>query len=340
MCILKKSIKKVNKKRRKKLGFENYFYSNRLSLLVKGADLLVKAATSIAKKFGLSEMLIGLTIVAIGTSLPEIFITITSAIDGHSDLIIGNAIGSCICNFLFVIGTSSLVRPIKFDNKIIRRHLPISIIAMLLLLLLGNTTKLGENHIIGGWQAIILLLYAVIYIIYTIYEEKKLKNKQIDDEIIKDVESKELKSIWLIIIFFILGILGLKFGSDFVVDNSILIAEALGLSERFIGMTIVAIGTALPEIITGIIAARKNESDLLLGNIIGSNIFNLCLLIGLGAIINPLTFTNDFNSSIFVLIAVTIYLQFVATINKNNGLDRKRGILLIIVYIIYILSML
>ena len=308
--------------------------------LVKGADLLVKAATSIAKKFGLSEMLIGLTIVAIGTSLPEIFITITSAIDGHSDLIIGNAIGSCICNFLFVIGTSSLVRPIKFDNKIIRRHLPISIIAMLLLLLLGNTTKLGENHIIGGWQAIILLLYAVIYIIYTIYEEKKLKNKQIDDEIIKDVESKELKSIWLIIIFFILGILGLKFGSDFVVDNSILIAEALGLSERFIGMTIVAIGTALPEIITGIIAARKNESDLLLGNIIGSNIFNLCLLIGLGAIINPLTFTNDFNISIFVLIAVTIYLQFVATINKNNGLDRKRGILLIIVYIIYILSML
>lgn len=158
---------------------------------------------------------------------------------------------------------------------------------------------MGENHIIGGWQAIILLLYAVIYIIYTIYEEKKLKNKQIDDEIIKDVESKELKSIWLIIIFFILGILGLKFGSDFVVDNSILIAEALGLSERFIGMTIVAIGTALPEIITGIIAARKNESDLLLGNIIGSNIFNLCLLIGLGAIINPLTFTNDFNSSIF-----------------------------------------
>ena len=308
--------------------------------LVKGADLLVKAATSIAKKFGLSEMLIGLTIVAIGTSLPEIFITITSAIDGHSDLIIGNAIGSCICNFLFVIGTSSLVRPIKFDNKIIRRHLPISIIAMLLLLLLGNTTKLGENHIIGGWQAIILLLYAVIYIIYTIYEEKKLKNKQIDDEIIKDVESKELKSIWLIIIFFILGILGLKFGSDFVVDNSILIAEALGLSERFIGMTIVAIGTALPEIITGIIAARKNESDLLLGNIIGSNIFNLCLLIGLGAIINQLTFTNDFNRSIFVLIAVTIYLQFVATINKNNGLDRKRGILLIIVYIIYILSML
>ncbi len=308
--------------------------------LVKGADLLVKAATSIAKKFGLSEMLIGLTIVAIGTSLPEILITITSAIDGHSDLIIGNAIGSCICNFLFVIGISSLVRPVKFDNRIIKRHLPISIIAMLLLLFLGNTTKLGETHIIDRWQGIVLLLCTVIYIIYTIYEEKKLKDKQMDDEIIKDVESKEVKSVWTIIVFFILGVLGLKFGSDFVVDNSILIAERLGLSERFIGMTIVAVGTALPEIITGIIAAKRNESDLLLGNITGSNIFNLCLLVGLGAIINPLTFTTDFNSSIFILIVVTVYLQFVATLNKNSELDRKRGILLIIVYIIYILSML
>ena len=310
------------------------------TFLVKGADLLVKAATSIAKKFGLSEMLIGLTIVAIGTSLPEIFITITSAADGHSDLIIGNAIGSCICNFLFVIGICSLVRPVKFDNRIIKRHLPISMIAMLLLLFLGNTTKLGETHIIDKWQGIVLLLCTVAYIIYTIYEEKKLKDKQMDDEILKDVESKEVKSVWRIIVFFILGILGLKFGSDFVVDNSILIAQKLGLSERFIGMTVVAVGTALPEIITGIIAARRNESDLLLGNITGSNILNLCLLIGLGVIINPLTFTTDFNSSILVLIVVTIYLQFVATINKNRELDRKRGILLIIVYIIYILSML
>ena len=239
---------------------------------------------------------------------------------------------------LIVIG--SLVRPVKFDNRIIKRHLPISMIAMLLLLFLGNTTKLGKTHIIDRWQGIVLLLCTVIYIIYTIYEEKKLKDKQMDDEIIKDVESKEVKSVWRIIVFFILGILGLKFGSDFVVDNSILMAQKLGLSERFIGMTVVAVGTALPEIITGIIAARRNESDLLLGNITGSNILNLCLLIGLGAIINPLTFTTDFNSSILVLIVVTIYLQFVATINKNRELDRKRGILLIIVYIIYILSML
>lgn len=307
-------------------------------LLVKGADLLVKAATSIAKKFGLSEMLIGLTIVAIGTSLPEVFITITSAIDGHSDLIIGNAIGSCICNFLLVIGISALVRPVKFDRRIVKTHLPIGIAAMVLLLFLGNTTKLGETYVIYRWQGVILLLCTVAYIIYTIYEEKKLKNKTVDDEIIKDVESKEINSIPVIILYLILGILGLKFGSDFVVDNSILVAGRLGLSESFIGMTIVAIGTALPEIITGIIAARRNETDLLLGNITGSNILNLCLLIGLGEVINPLHFTANFNISILILIVVTILLQFIATINKNNELDRKKGIILIIVYIIYILS--
>lgn len=308
-------------------------------LLIKGADLLVKAATSIAKRFGLSEMLIGLTIVALGTSLPEVFITITSAINGHSDLIIGNAIGSCICNFLFVIGITTLIRPLKFDKRIVKRHLPIGIAAMILLLFLGNTDKLGEAQTITRWQGVVLLLCTVAYIIYTIYEEKKINNKKIDEEIIKDVKSKENYPTITIIIYLILGILGLKFGSDFVVDNSVLIASALGLSERFIGMTIVAVGTALPEIITGIIAARKDETDLLLGNISGSNVLNLCLLIGLGAVINPLTFTTDFNSSIIILILVTIYLQFIATVNKNNELDRNKGILLIIVYIIYIISM-
>ena len=307
--------------------------------LVKGADLLVKSATSIAKKFGLSEILIGLTIVALGTSLPEVFITITSAIDGHSDLIIGNAIGSCICNFLFVIGLSSLIRPVKFQKRIIRVHLPIGIFVMLLLLFLGNTEKIGEAQTITRGQGVVLLLCTLAYILYTIYEEKKAKDKEFDEKMIKDVKSKENSSITRIIIYMVLGILGLKFGSDFVVDNAIIIAENFGLSERFIGMTIVAIGTALPEIITGIISAKRGEADLLLGNITGSNILNLCLLIGLGAVINPLTFATDFNGSLLILIFVTIFLQIITTINKRNELDRKSGVLLILVYAIYICSM-
>lgn len=307
--------------------------------LVKGADLLVKAATSIAKKFGLSEMLIGLTIVAVGTSLPEIFITITSSAEGHSDLIIGNAIGSCICNFLLVIGISTLIRPVKFDKRIVNKHLPIGIAAMILLLFLGNTNKVGDNHIITRGQGVLLLLCTLAYIIFTIYEENAIKNKKIDEEIIKDVESKEEKSIFKIFIFLILGILGLKFGSDFVVDNSISIATRLGLSEKFIGMTVVAIGTALPEIITGIIAGRKNETDLLIGNLIGSNILNLCLLIGLGAVINPLTFISDFNRSIIVLIIITYFLQWVTRKNEKNELNRKVGAFLIIFYIVYVICM-
>ena len=307
-------------------------------LLVKGADFLVTAATSVAKKFGLSEMLIGLTIVAIGTSLPEIFITITSSIEGHSDLIIGNAIGSCICNFLLVMGISALVRPVKFDKRIVKRHIPIGIITMCLLLFLGNTQKLGEAQTITRGQGIILLLFTLAYIIYTIYEEKKIKNEKIDEEIIKDVEAREKNSIIIIIIYMILGIIGLKFGSDFVVDNSIIIAKNFGLSENFIGMTIIAVGTALPEITTGIIAAKRDETDLLLGNITGSNILNLCLLIGLGAVINPLIFSTDFNASIIFLIVITIALLLLATINKRSELDKKRGILLIIMYIVYIFS--
>ena len=306
-------------------------------LLIKGADLLVKAASSIAKKFGLSEMLIGLTIVAIGTSLPEIFITITSSIDGHPELIVGNAIGSCICNFLLVIGITSLVRPVKFNNRILKRHLPIGIVVMVLLLFLGNTSKFEGAYTITRLQGFILILATIAYIVYTVYEERKLKDKNLDNQIIEEVVSKEKSSIYVILLYMVLGILGLKFGSNFVVDNSISIAESLGLSEKFIGMTIVAIGTSLPEIITGIIAARKNESDLLLGNITGSNILNLCLLIGLGAVINPLVITTDFNSSILILIIITLILELIANTNKNKVLDRKYGLLLIIAYFAYIM---
>ncbi len=305
--------------------------------LIKGADLLVDSATSIAKKFGLSEMLIGLTIVAVGTSLPEIFVTVTSALNNHSDLIIGNAIGSCICNSLLVIGIISLIRPIRLDKRIVNRHLPIGMLAMVLLLVLGNTDKLGTSQTITRWQGLILLLCTIFYIIYSIYEEKKIHNQRINEEMVDYVESKEHKSIIKIIIYMILGIIGLKFGADFVVDNSILIATHFGLSEKFIGMTIVAIGTALPEIITGIIAARNDETDLLLGNISGSNILNLCLLIGLGSLINPLSFSFDFNISILILILVTLFLQLIAVVNKNSELDRRRGIILILVYIYYIL---
>ena len=310
-------------------------------LLIKGADLLVSAAASIAKRFNLSEMLIGLTVVAIGTSLPEIFITITSSIDGHTDLIISNATGSCVCNFLFVIGLTSLIGTVKLDKRIINVHLPISIAAMVLILFLGNTKKLGEVGIISRGQGVVLLLCAIIYIFYTVYEEKKIKDKKLDEEIVKEVKEieKKSKSIGRIILFIILGLLGLKSGSDFVVENSVLIASDLGFSESFIGATIVALGTALPEIVTGIISAKRGETDLLLGNITGSNIINLFLLIGLGASINPLMFDTEFNRSLLILIAVTIVLQLIGIFSKKSKVNRLTGAILILGYVLYVWSM-
>ena len=309
--------------------------------LIKGADFLVKVATTIAKKFNLSEMLIGLTIVAIGTSLPEIFITITSSIEKHSDLIIANSIGSCICNFLFVLGVSSLIKPIKLEKRIVKVHLLISIFIMLLILFLGNMNRTDDIGIIEMPQGIILILFACFYIIYTIYEENKIKNNKLDKEIIEEVENIEIKeqSFLIIFLYIIIGLLGLKFGSDFVVNNSIVLAKNLGFSESFIGITIVAIGTTLPEIVTGIVSAKKGKTDLLFGNIIGSNIINLCLLIGIGAIINPLIFNIEFNRSLAILIGITIVLQLIGLYNKKRQISKITGGIFVFIYVLYIFSM-
>ena len=309
--------------------------------LIKGADFLIKVATTIAKKLNLSEILIGLTIVAIGTSLPEIFITITSSIENHSDLIIANSIGSCICNFLFVLGLSSLIKTVKLEKRIVKVHLLISIAVMLLILFLGNINKIDNIGIISKPQGIILVLCAVFYIIYTIYEENKIKNKKLDKEIIEEVENIKIKeqSIVSIFLYIIIGLLGLKFGSDFVVNNSITLAKSLGFSESFIGITIVAIGTTLPEIVTGIVSAKKGKTDLLFGNIIGSNIINLCLLIGIGSIINPLVFNIEFNRSLAVLIGITIVLQLIGLYNKKKQINKITGGIFVFVYLIYIFSM-
>ena len=300
-------------------------------LLIKGADLFIKASISIAEKFNLSKMLIGLSIVAIGTSLPEIFITITSSLEGYSDLIIGNSVGSCICNFLLVIGITSLIRDVKLDKTTIKIHFTIEIFIILLLLYFGNSNDIGKI------QGIILVLCAIFYVVYTIYEEKQ--NKELDKELIKEVENIELKenSIIIIILYIVLGLLGLKFGSDFVVNNATLIANDLGFSESFIGITIIAVGTALPEIITGIISAKKNENELFLGNIVGSNIINLTLLIGIGSVIKPIKYNVEFNFSLIFLILITIVLQLIGILNKKARINKIFGIGFILIYIIYIL---
>lgn len=220
-------------------------------LLIKGADFIVKGASNIAKKFHLSEMLIGIVIVGIGTSLPEILVTVQSTMTGNPDIIIGNSIGSCICNLLLVIGIASICNPLKMDDKILKIHLPVSVFSILMLTTFCNFGV--GNHLISRTEGVILFVFAVIYIAYTVQEGK--------EEVEEAPETRKTTFIW-IIIDLLLGVFGLKYGADFVVSGAVSIAEYFGVSESIISMTIVSIGTSLPEIVTCLIATLKKESDL------------------------------------------------------------------------------
>ena len=210
----------------------------------------------------------------IGTSLPEIIITIRSAIMGKSDIVIGNGIGSSICNILLVVGIASICKPVKIDKRILKIHFPIFIISIILL---GIFCNFGGQNQINRIEAFALIMFTIGYIIYTVYEEKLLnKNNQLN--IVEYEKTKSSKIILLIIS----GTVFLKYGADFVVNGAIRIAEIFNISEAIVSITIVAIGTSLPEIITSLVASINKKSDLALGNVIGSNIFNICLLPGIG----------------------------------------------------------
>lgn len=226
--------------------------------LVLGADVLVKGCSNIAKKFHIPEVIIGLTIVAIGTSMPEIIITIDSAIAGHADLIIGNAIGSNLCNILLILGLISLIRPVEIESETKRIHIPAAILSTILIIIIGNGLLGTGKFIITKIEGFILLGLSIIYfslpIVTAIKDIRKTQSKE-------KTESNKISTIRAIINI-ILGIILLKYGSDFVVDNSIKLAEEFNVSQRVIGLTIIAIGTALPELITSIVASIKKDTDM------------------------------------------------------------------------------
>lgn len=294
-------------------------------LLVKGADFVVKGAGNIAKRFHLSEVLIGILIVGIGTSLPEIIITIESSKIGNSDIIIGNSIGSSICNLLLVIGIASVCNPLKIDNKILQVHLPVSIFSILTLSIFGNFGN-GKN-IINKMEATGLLVISVAYIVYTILKVK--------DETGKNSDEKE-NDILKILAFLILGAIGLKFGADFVIDGAISIAEFFGVSQSVISITVVAFGTSLPEIVTCIIATIKKESDLAIGNVIGSNIFNICLLPAIGALIYPINYDLEFNKSLVFLLIITFYILLFDVFKNRRVISRNQGVIFVLLFCLYV----
>lgn len=306
-------------------------------LLVIGADLLVNGASNIAKKFHIPEILIGLTIVALGTSAPELIITITSANSGAAELIIGNAIGSNLCNLLLIIGIMSIITPIVLDKEIVKLHLPLSLFAAFVILFMELSSFTSSIAMLNRVDGIILLIMFIVYFSYPILIEIKdiIANFKSNS---KNDEYKNI-NIFLSIFFIIIGVVLLKYGGDFVVDYSTYIAQEFNIPERVIGLTIVAIGTAMPEFVTSIIAVIKKDTDLAVGNLVGSCVLNLFLILGIGSIITPLPFSSEFNQNLILLMISTLVLLLFNFIGKKNTITRSKGLILLIIFSIYIIKL-
>lgn len=299
-------------------------------LLVKGADLLVDGSSRIARKFNVKEIIIGLTIVSIGTSMPELIISVTSALKNQSDFAIGNILGSNISNLFFILGVCAIIKPLLFKKQTVKIEIPFVIFLTALLYIFGNN---GDYHLITELEGIIFIVFCVLFTIYNIFISKNINNSEMEKNKNKDI--KLSKSFLLIMI----GIILLKFGGDFVVDNASRIATLLGISERVISLTIVAISTSLPELITSTLATYKGEIDLAIGNIIGSNILNIVLIIGIMAIINPIPYSVSFNKDLMIFLIGMIFLFIVPFIGEKYKIERVSGYIYLISYFIYISSL-
>ena len=303
-------------------------------LLISGANALINGSSGIAKKFNIPEILIGLTIVALGTSLPELVVTIISSTTGNTDILVGNVIGSNICNLLLILGTVAILKPLKFEKSTIKQNLPLLIFITILVLLFGLGLFSSNKLIFIRTHGIILLIFALIYFLYPILEYiKSTKSSKKSDTI--NSYNKENKSFVQCIVYILLGGLALKYGGDFVVNSATTIATMLNIPERVISLTIVALGTSLPELVTSIVAIIKNDDDLAEGNIIGSCIINFCLILGLGATLSNIVLTVTYIEDLIWLVCSCILIWLYGIFNKNNTLTRFNGFILVIIYLVY-----
>lgn len=300
-------------------------------LLVKGADWFVDGAAGFAKKLGVPQLVIGLTIVAMGTSAPEAAVSITAAIRGNADITIGNIVGSNILNILIILGITALIRILRVEKTTIWYEIPFMIGVTLLLLGLGYT----ENEITRS-EGIILWMFFIGYLFYLRKMSENGKEKQEDLEE-KQEADYELKS-GKICAFVLAGLLMIIGGSYMVVKGAEHIAYAVGISEKFIGLTIVAFGTSLPELVTSVMAARKGNADIAIGNIVGSNIFNILFIVGTTALIMPVTFQDGF--LVDTIVAVAAGFLLLAGVAKTKTLKKPVGIVMLIAYVIYFIYLL
>lgn len=293
-------------------------------LLVKGADWFVDGASGLARKLGIPQLVIGLTIVAMGTSLPEAAVSISAALRGNAEITIGNIVGSNILNILIILGVTALIATLKVADSTVRYEIPFMIVVTFVLLWLGYT---------GGqvtWlEGVILWVLFLLYLRYLYMMAKKGKEEEREAE-----QLSTAKIIGLILA----GVVMIVAGSNFAVEGASNLAKALGISQRFIGLTIVALGTSLPELVTSVFAARKHNADIAIGNIVGSNIFNILFIVGTTALITPVTFASGF--VVDTLIAAAVGILLFVCVARTKELRKKAGIVMLLAYILYFLYLL
>lgn len=299
-------------------------------LLIKGADFFVEGSSSVAKKFNVPSLIIGMTIVAMGTSLPELAVSVTASITGNNTLAVSNVSGSNIFNLMVVCGACALFAPLTIEKNTLMKEFPFSIVCAGLLVVLGF---IGMK--LGRVDGIILLVIFVVYLFWMIYSAKKARSEGDKFETEEEEMAEEIKILpmWKCLLYIVGGMIAIKFGGDFVVNGASSIAAGFGLSQTLIGLTIVALGTSLPELVTSIVAARKNEVDMALGNVIGSNIFNILLILGVAAAISPVTFIMENIIDIIILIIMSTVVWIFAWTSKK--INRKEGIIMLLVYVVY-----
>lgn len=295
-------------------------------VLIKGADTFVESASAVAKCLNVPDILIGLTIVAFGTSAPEASVSIKAVLAGNSDMVLGNIIGSNILNILLILGISSIIAPIRVQNNTIKKEIPFLFLVSLLMSVLLMDTTLGEGvmNMISRSDGIVILIFFSVFVYYLVTLAKNGQSEEIEAKY-------PLKQA---ILYTILGLVAIVIGGNYVVDSATHIAVYLGVEQKFIALTIVALGTSLPELVTSVVAARKGKQDLAIGNVIGSNIFNICFVAGFpAAFLGNIIPSNSVTIDLMVMIFATIMLFFFSYSNKR--ISKVEGISFLVIFILY-----
>lgn len=298
------------------------------AFLVKGADAFVEGSSSIAKHFQVPSLIIGMTIVAMGTSLPETAVSVTASIAGSNALAVSNAVGSNIFNLMVVIGVCAVLTPVAVQKSSLKIDIPFSIVCALLLLVLGH-----DRMMLTRVNGLILIVLFAFFILYMIRSAQHSMNNE-DSEFAAEAAEMKVMSVPKSLIFIVIGIAGITLGSDWVVDGAKTIASAFGISENLIGLTIVAFGTSLPELMTSIVAARKNEVDMALGNAVGSNIFNILMVLGIASALSPIAFIQENIIDIIILVGFSFIVWLMAW--TKHRLDKLEGLAMILLYAGYV----